>query len=270
MSCGHLAAVMGLIDVQFTAIFSQELHRAGFCCNGHVHRAICRERTTRVSIPQNRSVQGMEKPLAYELPRRNSVTPSRACPRAAERPHDRSRSRSCEQALTYNGWIQKYLISGTARHLPQAIDQSCASRLLRAEVTRLRYGLSDQQIAAILSLSGSMFGSDGRTPMPQRASTSMASDVKDWEDTVMLFNEHRALRETIMCRERKKRDSETKVEVMRRHAGVKALVRENYLKSMRRLDTFRDRTALPFPPNGDIFLHWYSHPGSFFVWKCNR
>lgn len=248
-------------NIQFTAIFSDELHRAGFCCNGHVHRSICQDHTRRVSPPQRRSVQGMEKLITYRLSNRDPVAQPLIHLRVSEQHHERSssslRERTPEQKQKW--WIQNHLKSGTARYLCQAVDRPLSSRFLCAEEVRIKYSLSEKQITAIMALSASMFGSETPISVPQSASTAAALDVQDWKDTVMLYQEHQSLRQMRMCPDHRKLDSETRAEVIRRHVEIEELVRENYLKAMRRLNIFCDRTALPFPPKGNIFLHWYVH-----------
>lgn len=235
-----------------------------------MHRTICQDRTRRVSLPQRRSVQGMGKPLAYRMSNRDPVPQAPVYNHVAQGHHDRSLSSSQEPTLRQKQewWMRNHLTSGTARHLSRAVDRSRPSRFLCAEEVRIGCGLSEQQIAAIMTLSRSMFEPNSPTPMTQSVSTARAPDVQDWENTVMLYQEHQTLRETILCRDGRKRDSETRAEIVRRHAGIAPVVRENYLKSMRRLEVFCEKTALPFPPNGNVFLHWYGHCSTLLGWTC--
>lgn len=129
------------------------------------------------------------------------------------------------------------------------------SHLLNAEELRLRHGLSKAELALVLTMAGTMFE-------PTRAQATLAEiakrkeDMKRWEEAVRMSSEHMALRPVVKCRQRRKRDSETKVAIQGLHPEIETRLREGYLKAVRRLEAFRKATLLPFPPNCGVFLEW--------------
>jgi hypothetical protein len=129
------------------------------------------------------------------------------------------------------------------------------SHLLRAEELRLEHGLSGRELASVLAMAGTIF----EPPCANAAlpgSVKKGEDVKRWEQAVRLSSEHMALRPVVMCRQRRKRDSEAKAAIQERHPEIEKELREGYLRAVRRLEAFQRTTVLPFPPNCGVFLEW--------------
>lgn len=129
------------------------------------------------------------------------------------------------------------------------------SHLLRAEEVRLKHGLSGREIASVLAMAETIF----KLPFTDAVLPGAAKekeDVKRWEEAVRLSSEHMALRPVVMCRQRRKRDSETKAAIQERHPEIEKELREGYPRVVRRLEAFQGETALPFPPNCGVFMEW--------------
>jgi hypothetical protein len=92
---------------------------------------------------------------------------------------------------------------------------------------------------------------------PVDLSTSeIAEHAKQWKDAMKLSLEHHELLGLVKCKQHQKRDNVAKAEILSRHPEVDKDVREGYSKIMQRLETFRDKTGLPFPPNPGAFFRW--------------
>jgi hypothetical protein len=83
-----------------------------------------------------------------------------------------------------------------------------------------------------------------------------AEHAKQWKDAMKLSSEHHELLGLVKCKQHQKRDNVAKAEILSRHPEVDKDVREGYSKIMQRLETFRKRTGLPFPPNSGAFFRW--------------
>lgn len=240
---------------QFFPIFSQELHRAGFCCNGHVHHRICRDSTQSTKPRSNRSVRQMKAPAVYRLLRQPSGTQQSARPASTDRADTLSHQRSARPTHSSTSWFQKHLMpeeAGVATKIAEAIG---TSHLLHAEGLRLKHGLSQHEITSVLAMAGTTFKprcTDGAL----LETTKKREDLREWEEVVRLSSEHIALRPVVMCRQHRKRDSETKAAIQERYPEIRRELREGYLKVVRRLEAFQVKTALPFPPNCGVFLEW--------------
>lgn len=216
-------------DLQFYPLFSQELHRAGFCCSGH-----------------RRSVQGMRTTVEYRLPRSKSGGGS---PNNSSPDESGDRSGLPKRAPSLNEPLQEPTLSGNIKNRGSTKSPP-RSQLLRTEETMLRYSLSRQQIKAAAAAAGNMFE-------PQFIEmTDSAEDIKKWEQSIRLFSEHIRLRPVVLCQRYQKRDNVTKAEISSNHPEVEKEIREGYFKLMQRLKAFRKHTALPFPPNCGVFLKW--------------
>lgn len=129
------------------------------------------------------------------------------------------------------------------------------SHLLNAEKLRLRHGLSKAELASVLTMAGTMFKpTRAQATLPEIAKRK--EDMKRWEEVVRMSSEHMALHPVVKCRQRRKRDSETKVAIQGLHPEIETRLREGYLKAVRRLEAFRKATLLPFPPDCGVFLEW--------------
>lgn len=114
----------------------------------------------------------------------------------------------------------------------------------------LRHNLSKQQMASSLAAAANIFD------LGSLQATQLADDAKEWQTVVRLFFEHMKLRDTVVCQRYQKRENVTRAEVSSRHPEIRVELREGYAKTMRRLEMFRQRTGLPFPPNCGGFLRW--------------
>lgn len=129
------------------------------------------------------------------------------------------------------------------------------SQLLSAEELKLEHGLSGRELASVLAMAGTMF----KPPCADVALLGCVEereDMKRWKEAVRLSSEHMALRPVVMCRQHRKRDSETKAAIQERHPEIEKELREGYLRAVRRLEDFQRTTALPFPPKCGVFLEW--------------
>lgn len=240
---------------QFFPIFSQELHRAGFCCNGHVHHRICRDSTQSTRPRSNHSVRQMKAPAVYRLLRQPSGTQQSARSASTDHTDTLSRQRSARPTHSSTSWLQKHLISEEAGSVTKIAEVTGTSHLLHAEELRLKHGLSQREITSVLAMVGNTFEprcADGALS----EITKEREDMKEWEEVVRLSSEHMALRPVVMCRQHHKRDSETKAAVQERYPEIRRELREGYLKAVRRLEAFQGKTALSFPPNCGVFLEW--------------
>jgi len=216
---------------KFRPLFDQELHRAGFCCKGH-----------------RRSVQEMRTLTEYELPLRASSEKTPPGVTSAQVPCKGKR-------FTFHTALQSRLTR--ERSKPEEVTDRmelasplCKSRSLRTEETMLRCNLSKRQMDSVVAAVECMF-------VPVDPSTSEeAEHTKQWKDAMKLSSEHHELLRLVKCKQHQKRDNVAKAEILSRHPEVDKDVREGYFKIMQRLETFREKTGLPFPPNSGAFLKW--------------
>jgi hypothetical protein len=146
-------------------------------------------------------------------------------------------------------------MSEKAKSATKITKTTGTSHLLRTEELRLKHGLSQRGITTVLAMAGIAFKPRCAGGAAQEIAKEMES-MKQWEEVVRLSLEHMALRPVVMCRQHRKRDSETKAAIQERHPEIRRELREGYLKAVRRLEAFRGKTALPFPPNCGVFLEW--------------
>ena len=133
------------------------------------------------------------------------------------------------------------------------------SHLLNAEELRLRHGLSQAELASILTMAGTMFRPTcAHANLPEVV--KRRKDMGRWEEAIGISSEHDALRAVVKCRQRRKRDSETKMAIQGLHPEIDRRLREGYLKAVRRLEAFQEATMLPFPPNCGVF--WNGRSGT--------
>lgn len=151
--------------------------------------------------------------------------------------------------------LREYTKSRKRKSAATVVQTTGTSHLLNAEELRLRHGLSQAELASVLTMAGTMFKPTcAQATLPEIAKGK--EDMKRWEEAVRMSSEHKALRPVVKCRQRRKRDSETKVAIQGLHPEIETRLREGYLKAVRRLEAFQKATLLPFPPNCGAFLEW--------------
>lgn len=241
--------------LKFIPFFTQELHRAGFCCNGHVQQRTCQESTQSRKPRSSRSVRQMKMPAVYRLSQQSSNIKQPARSASSGPPSVLVQQQSIKPSCFPVSSVREYTQSGEEKSAAAVVQITGTSHLLNAEELRLRHGLSQAELASVLTMAGTMF-------KPTRAQASLPGiakgreDMKQWEEAIKMSSEHMSLRPVVKCRQRRKRDSETKVAIQGLHPEVETRLREGYLKAVRRLEAFQETTLLPFPPNCGVFLEW--------------
>lgn len=216
---------------KFRPLFDQELHRAGFCCKGH-----------------RRSVQEMRTLTEYQLPLRTSSDKTPTGSASAQIPC--SGKRSTFHTAPQSGLIRERSKPEEVNDRMKLASPLCKSRSLRTEETMLRCNLSKRQMDSVMAAAECMF-------KPVDSSTSEeAEHTKQWKDAMKLYSEHHELLGIVKCKQHQKRDNVAKAEISSRHTEVDKDVREGYSKIMQRLETFQEKTELPFPPNSGAFFRW--------------
>lgn len=242
--------------LKFLPIFAQELHRAGFCCNGHVHHKICQESTQSTRSGSSRSVRQMRTPAGYRLPRQPSNIQQQARSVLTDSPDTLIHKRSTRSTRFPISPLRAHTTSEKEESATKIVEAMGTSHLLSVEVLRLRHGLSQAELASILAMAETMFKPSYAADAILPGIAKEMEDMKRWQEAVRMFSEHMALRPMVICRQHQKRDSETKVAIQGRHPEIEIKLREGYLKAVRRLEAFQETTELPFPPNCNAFLEW--------------
>lgn len=235
--------------LKFLPFFSRELHRSGFCCNGHVNQRACQESTQSKKPRSSRSVRQMKTPAVYRLSHQSSAS--------TESPNALTRQRLARPSSFPVSSLRAYTKSGEEESAEPTLQITGTSHLLNAEELRLRHGLSQAELASVLTMAGTMFKPTcAQASLPEIAKGK--EDMKRWEEAIRMSSEHNALRPVVKCRQSRKRDSETRVAIQGLHPEIETRLREGYLKAVRRLEAFQKATSLPFPPKCGVFLEWYA------------
>jgi hypothetical protein len=241
--------------LKFIPFFSRELHRTGFCCNGHVHQRTCQESTQSRKPRSSRSVRQMKTPAVYRLSHQSSNVEQPARSSSTDPPKALTQQRLARPSCFPVSSLREFAKSGEVKSAATVVQITGTSHLLNAEELRLRHGLSQAELASVLTIAGTMFKPTcAQASLPEIAKAK--EDMKQWEEAMRMSSEHDALRPVVKCRQRRKRDSETKMAIQGLHPEIDTRLREGYLKAVRRLEAFQNATLLPFPPNCGVFLEW--------------
>ena len=197
----------------------------------------------------------MRAPATYRLLHQLSGTQQTTRSASAAYVDTVSYERSASPKNPPRSLVLKKAISAGAESATKTVEAMDTSHLLGAEQLRLKHGLSGRELASVLATAETIFKppyADATLP----GSVKEKEDIKRWEEAVRLSSEHTALRPVVECRQRRKRDSETKVAIQERHPEIEKELRGGYPRAVRRLEAFQQATALPFPPRCGVFMDW--------------